>query len=210
MKKSRWWQVRTALMTWIIALCFMNTAWAMTTPLDLLGGISTRIITELDRNKATINTKPAVVYGIVNRLFLPHVDTVSMSRSVLGPTVWRQASATERQQFSHEFVTLVVRTYATALAEYNDETVKFLPMRDDPEVSSRVEVESRIIRRGAPAIAVSYRLRRVASTWQVYDIAVENVSLVRSYRSQFSSKIARIGLSGLIKELRNHNMREQQ
>ena len=198
--------LRRISVVFVLLLAAYQTAYAAVSPIDLLGGISTRMITELNRNKATLQTKPTVVYGIVNRLFLPYVDTVSMSRSVLGPTIWRQATTSQRQRFTDEFVTLVVRTYAAALAEYTDETVKFLPMRDNP-ASDRVVVDSHVIRRGAPLVPMNYRLRRYGNTWRIYDISVEGVSLVRSYRSQFSTKVANIGLDALIKELQTHNAR---
>ena len=205
-KNIKYWPLLIVL---ISSVCVVQNVLAATSPLDLLGGISTRMITELNRNKATLKTKPNVVYGVVNRLFLPHVDTTSMARSVLGPVIWGQATPNERQQFTSQFVIVVVRTYATALAEYNDEAVKFLPLRDNLATSARVKVDSLIIRRGAPAIPVSYRLRRVGSSWRIYDIAVEGVSLVRSYRSQFGPKVAKMGLSGLIKELQTHNARNR-
>src|SRR5437016_4174093 len=103
--------------------------WAVSSPVELLQNTSNQLILALQQNHATLKTKPQIVYGIVNQILLPHVDVMSMSSKALGREAWLQATPMQRQAFAQQFVTLLIRTYSSALAQYTNEKVNFLPMR---------------------------------------------------------------------------------
>ena len=189
----------------IIGLFACTAVWAISSPLDLLQTTSNQLIATLQQNQATLKTKPQLVYGIVNQVLLPHVDLASMSRMALGRDAWMQASPAQRQAFTQQFTILLIRTYSSALAQYTDEKVNFLPLRGDFNTETRVQVNSRIIRDSGPPINVSYRLMRMGEQWKLYDFSVDGISLVQSFRSQFAQELQQAGIDGLINKLAQHN-----
>jgi phospholipid transport system substrate-binding protein len=135
----------------------------------------------------------------------PHFALQEMSRIVVGRNAWNAATPDQRMQFAQQFKKLLIRTYSSALASYQDETVKFMPIRGGIS-GNRVQVNSVILRQGAPSIAVSYRLIQLGQDWKVYDLSVDGISLVESYRTQFAAQISQGGnLSTLTQKLMQHN-----
>jgi phospholipid transport system substrate-binding protein len=102
---------------------------------------------------------------------------------------------------------MLVRTYAKALLEYNDEVILFLPMRgkiDKGEVTIRTEIEQQ----GGFPIPINYEMYENKGIWQVYDLSIDNISLVTNYRSSFAREIKAKGVDSLIKTLQNRNKEE--
>ena len=147
------------------------------------------------------NTPPL---RIVNRNLLPHIDLNRMSASVVG-RYWRKASGSQRAKFKREFSYLVTTTYAAALSSYDGDRVRFYPLRVNYQSRPTVTVRSVIMRRNGQRIPVSYNVVRRGGRWKVYDFSIENVSMVRSYRSQFAGVLSSRGFSGLVQKLRRHN-----
>jgi phospholipid transport system substrate-binding protein len=193
------------VMVAFIGLLICTMVWAISSPLELLQSTSNQLISALQRNQATLRTKPQIVYGIVNQILLPHVDVMSMSSRALGRDAWINASSNQRQAFAQQFVTLLIRTYSSALAQYTNERVNFLPMRGDYSNQPRVQVNSVIIRESGPSINLSYRLMRENGQWMLYDFSVDGVSIIESFRSQFAGELQQSGIEGLISKLAQHN-----
>lgn len=196
---------RVGMFFFLAYLFVLPCAFALESPINVLNDLSYRVIDELKREKATIKNKPQMVYRIVNRIILPYVDVKAMSRSALGRTVWLQATPAQRDRFSKEFVQVVVRTYGSALANYTNEKVQFYPLRGDYRTASRVEVDSDIVRTDGPPIRLTYRVVRSGDSWKVYDMSVEGVSLLHSFRSEFAQELSRGSLDQLIARLAERN-----
>lgn len=143
------------------------------------------------------------VYSLVEQKVLPHFDFRKMSQWVLGKN-WRQGSPEEQERFVGEFQKLLVRTYSTALMEYSGETVTYLPTQADGEGKIAV-VKTQVVRSGGPTIPIDYRLYPAGGDWKVFDVAVDGVSLVASYRTSFNEQIGAKGFSGLVDELAARN-----
>lgn len=188
-----------------VGLLMCSMAWAICSPLELLQNTSNQLISALKRNQATLKTKPQIVYGIVNQILLPHVDVMSMSSRALGRDAWLRATPNQRQAFAQQFVTLLIRTYSSALAQYTNEKVNFLPLRGDYYNLSRVQVNSVIVRESGPSINLSYRLMQEDGQWMLYDFSVDGVSIIESFRSQFVGELQQSGIEGLIAKLAQHN-----
>ncbi|MDQ8039451.1 MAG: ABC transporter substrate-binding protein [Rickettsiella sp.] len=188
-----------------ISLLLSTVVWAISSPVDLLQNTSNQLIANLQQNQATLKTKPQFVYRIVNQILLPHVDLVTMASRALGREAWMRASPAQRQAFTQQFSILLIRTYSSALAQYTDEKVRFLPLRGDFNGQTRVQVNSRIIRDSGPSINVSYSLMRVGEQWKLYDFNVDGISMVQSFRSQFMEELQQTGIDGLIDKLAQHN-----
>ena len=145
----------------------------------------------------------AKIFALTEEKVLPNFNFVRVSRLVLGKN-WTRATPEQRTNFQKEFRTLLLRTYATALSKYQDQTIEFLPLRmvDDAKTAS---VKTKIIQSGGQPIAVDYSLAREEDAWKVYDIVIEGVSLVTNYRGQFSQEVRKNGLDSLIVKLTNKN-----
>ena len=182
-----------------------GTAQAAEDPVNMLQSVADQMIASLKKNQVTLKENPSLVYSLANRIIVPHADLSEMSMRVLPPQTWNSASATQRREFAKEFTTLLVRTYASALAEYKNETVKFFPVRGGYEGKSTVRVNSQIVRSNGPSISVVYSLVAKSGQWRLYDMTVEGVSMLESFRSQFSDQLARGDITSLIKLLKDHN-----
>jgi phospholipid transport system substrate-binding protein len=196
--------MRAKLLLFITVLFLGHFAFAAASPMALMNQVTQQTLSALKENQATLHNNPKVVYGIIHRILLPHVDMQEMSKLVLGREVWANASPTEKQRFVTQFKLLLVRTYSSALAAYKNETVTFTPPRGNGG-GSQVQVDSLILQQGGPSIPVSYRLVLKDGQWKLYDLVVEGVSLVESYRAQFSDTINQNGLNNVISQLEQKN-----
>ena len=186
-------------------LVFSSNLWAGTSPLSMLDKTANQIIDSLAQNQSRLKSNPSITYDIINRYLLPRVDISGMSRSVLGRKAWYRATKPERRKFSREFTQLVIRTYAGALADFNGDKVEFKPLRRRLEGKRFVRVKSQIIRPGGKRIPLDYKLVRKRGQWKIYDMSVEGVSLLQSFRSQFAGELTRGSMQDLLKRLAKHN-----
>ncbi len=173
-------------------------------PQVLVQSVAEQVLAELKKDEADLEAHPDHINDIVDRYIIPHVDFQRMARWVLGK-YWRRATPGQRKRFVEEFKRLLVRTYATSLLEYTDQTLTFLPFRGDP-ARGDVTVRSQIDQPGGFPIPIDYKLHRNKDgRWLIYDIAIDGVSLVSNYRSSFAREIARKGIDGLIETLAEKN-----
>jgi phospholipid transport system substrate-binding protein len=115
-----------------------------------------------------------------------------------------EVSAEQKQLITKEFRTILVRTYAKALLEYNNQKIIYLPTEGSLE-GGDVTVRTEIEQAGGFPIPLNYRLKQGKQAWKVYDISVDDISLVTNYRSSFSREIRKNGIDGLIKTLHERN-----
>lgn len=178
---------------------------ASSNPVGMLQSVANNMIAQLKANQATLKTKPQIVYKLAYRYVVPHADIDEMSRRVLPPDVWNSASASQKAEFKKEFTRLLVRTYASALTSYKDQVVSFYPIRGGYEGKSTVEVRSQIVGSDASPITVTYRLINKGGSWRLYDMSVEGVSMLSSFRSQFSDILANGSMTALLSRMQTHN-----
>jgi phospholipid transport system substrate-binding protein len=142
---------------------------------------------------------------LVDQRVMPHVNFQRMTSSAVGPG-WRQATPEQQKRLQEEFKALLVRTYAGAVSQINNQTIVVKPLRaapDDAEVVVRTEVHGR----GDP-LQLDYRVEKSAdapSGWRIYNLNVMGVWLVENYRSQFAQEINAKGVDGLIASLVERN-----
>jgi len=173
-------------------------------PVSLLQYIANNMINGLRANKANLKNKPDVVYHLAYEYVVPYANLSEMSRRVLPPRIWNSATADQRARFEKLFTTTVIRTYASALSNYQDQTVKFYPVRGGGQT---VEVHSQILSSQREPINVTYRLVHTGSGWRLYDMSVEGVSMLGSFRAQFSDILAQGNMETLLDRLSGHNAR---
>lgn len=189
----------------LMGALMLRTTQAASDPVQLLQSIANQLIAELKANKTTLKSNPTVVYSMARRIVVPHADLDEMSKRVLPPRIWNSATPAQREQFKQEFTTLLVHTYANALADYTDQTVKFFPVRGGFQGQPSVRVDSQIVRTDGPSISMNYRVLWKGSEWRLYDMTVEGVSLLQSFRSQFAEKLSHGNMASLIQDMKMHN-----
>ena len=171
-------------------------------PQEVVQATSTQMISALRQNRATLRKDSSHIYELVERIVLPNFDFSLMSRWVLG-RAWQQASPEQRQRFTTEFRTLLVRTYAKALLEYADQEVRVLPQA--APTGNEATVKTEVQQKNGPPIQINYNMHLGADGWKVYDVSVEGVSLVTNYRSTFANQIRSNGLDAVIADLQKRN-----
>jgi phospholipid transport system substrate-binding protein len=173
----------------------------------LVRNTSERMLAALESRRAEIDRNPSLIYGLVEDIVLPHFDFDRITQSAVGRH-WRDASPAQREALVNGFRQVLVRTYARALLSYSGEDIRYLPLRPG-RGSDSVTVSTEVRGRGAPPIPIDYRLYLRGDAWKVYDVVVDNVSLVSNYRSSFTAQVRQGGIDGLIARLREMNARGQ-
>jgi phospholipid transport system substrate-binding protein len=178
-------------------------AMAANGPEQLVRQTSESVIAEIRANLDVYKSDPKKVYKLVDELVLPHFDFAAMTDLALG-RYKDEASATQKPAIVAEFRQLLVRTYSSALFEYTDQEMIYLPM-EGSEAEGEVTVRTEIEQAGGFPIPINYVLRLGDEGWKVFDVSVDEVSLVTNYRSSFARAIKKDGIDGLINTLRERN-----
>ena len=133
---------------------------------------------------------------------VPHFDFGHMTQLAVGRP-WRDATPTQQQALVEGFRSLVVNTYVSALsatARANEAAIEVRPVQLQPQ-QNEATVRTLVKEPGKQAIAIDYKVSHRAAGWKVYDVSVENLSLVTNYRGSFAGEISRNGIDGLIRAL---------
>jgi len=162
-----------------------------------------KMLAEMKNNAELYKSDPQKIYALVDTLVLPHFDFAAMTDLALG-SYSDQVSPEQRPAIIDEFRHLLVRTYSSALLEYTDQKVVFLPM-EGSEADGEVKVRAEIQQAGGFPIPIDYLLRNGEDGWKVIDVSVDDVSLVTNYRSSFARAIKKDGIDALIQTLRARN-----
>lgn len=161
------------------------------------------VIERVKSEKDALRANPAKMYGLVSDMIFPHFDFTIMSQWVLGEQ-WKAAEAAQRQEFVEQFRRLLVRTYATALLEYSDQIISY-PANAASQNPKTATVKQDIKQPGGTVLPVVYRLHNKTGDWKVFDVSVDGVSLVKTYKSSFAQVIAEGGIAKLIANLKDKN-----
>lgn len=134
----------------------------------------------------------------------PNFDFQRMTRLAVGKS-WRQATPEQQKRLADEFRTLLIRSYSTAYSAYRDIEVEVKPLRvqpSDEDVTVRTLIK---VPGGGQSVNVDYSMFKASSSWKVYDVTVDGISLVTTYRGTFAEQINKGGIDALIKALADMN-----
>src|SRR5262245_50619677 len=179
------------------ALVVATTVRAEEQPPDVLVKTTTEEVLQVIKQNPDRNQ----LVKVAETKVLPHFDFERMTRLAVARS-WSQATPDQRQRLQQEFRNLLVRTYTNAMMAGKQEnaTVQVEPVRQ-AKGGSEVTVDTRITRAGAPPLPINYRMEKKPDGWKVYDVLVEGVSLVTTYRDSFQNEVQKGGVDGLIKTL---------
>jgi len=191
------------LIALIFSAFFVLSAAAQEAPDVLIKRVSEEVlsIVRTDKELQNGNTKRAV--ELVEQKVLPHFNFTRMTRLAMGKE-WNKATPDQQQRLTQEFKTLLVRTYSNALTGYKNQTLRYKSFKMDG-ADKEVVVQTEVVRPGAPALPIDYSLEKQDNGWKVYDVVVDGISLVVSYRDQFGQEVRANGVDGLIKSIAAKN-----
>jgi phospholipid transport system substrate-binding protein len=185
-------------------LCLVGAAQAeMVAPDALIDATVQDVITIIKQDKEIQAGNQKKILALVDAKVLPHFDFARMTRLAVGKH-WRTAAPEQKQALVSEFRNMLVRTYTKAFTVYRDQTVEVKPFKMSPD-ATEVVVKTIINKPGAQSIPVDYEMEKTDNGWKVFDVSIEGVSMVTSYRGTFDSQVRQGGIDGLIKTLADRN-----
>jgi phospholipid transport system substrate-binding protein len=140
---------------------------------------------------------------MIDSIVAPHFDFEKITQGAVGQ-YWRQASPAQQRELVNGFKQVLVRTYARSLLNYSGEEIRYLPLKPGSKRNT-VTVSTEVRESGGAPVPVDYRMYNGGSGWKVYDVVINNASLVGNYRSSFATEIRQKGLDGLITKLGDMN-----
>ena len=141
--------------------------------------------------------------AMAEQKIIPHVDFREAALLATGKS-WHTATTAQQTQIVNEFRSMLVRIYSNAIDVYRGQTMRVLPVRLAPG-AAEVTVRNQYLSQGRPPVPVEYAMKKTPEGWKIYDISVEGVSLVLTYRAEFESITRVSGIAGLIKRLQEKN-----
>jgi len=188
----------------VVAGCFLAPALAQDVPPDVLvKNVTTEVVELITKDKEIRSGNRTKLIQVIEAKVLPHFNFGSMTALAMGQN-WNKATPEQKKRLVEEFKTLLVRTYASALAAYSEQRFDFRPLRARP-TDTDVIVNVRVIQSGAQPVPIDYSMEKTASGWKVYDVMVGGVSLVANYRTEFNASVREVGIEGLIRNLQAKN-----
>jgi len=172
-------------------------------PEELVKKVTSDVMTAIKTDKELAAGDKQKAQKLAEEKILPHVDFQEATRLAVG-RAWRDANREQRKKLVDEFRSMLVRTYSNALEGYQGQEMKVLPSRNKPG-DTEATVRNQFTRAGGKPVPIEYQMRKTDSGWKIYDIAVEGISLVLTYRSEFDQVVKQEGIDGLIKRLSQKN-----
>jgi len=205
--------------TWMTAgalhatlVCAQDAVWATTIPAataavstaqqapsDIIQSAAQRTLNEMQSNRDAYRKDPSKVRPLVDKYLLPHFDTEYAARLVLGQ-YWRTANHEQRKRFIDAFYHSLLTNYGNALVELTPDRLKVFPSTVDLS-ADRATVRTEVTGYNADRIAMNYSMHKTPDGWKVYDVHVEGISYIKSYREDFAAQIQQLGLDSLIARL---------
>src|SRR5579859_6162744 len=168
-------------------------------PQELVENSAKRMLVELDANRAMYAKDPAKLDALVANVLLPNFDTEYAARLVLGQT-WRTATPEQRKRFVDAFYHSLLRNYGAALVDFTADRFAILPYKGDPN-DTTATVRTEVKRATGDKVPVNFSLRKVDGLWKAWDVVIEGISYVKSFKTDFASEIQQKGLDEVINRL---------
>ena len=168
-------------------------------PYDLVTKVAQDTLKDLDAHRAEYQKNPTRVRELVDKNMLPYFDTAYSAQLVLAKH-WRTATPEQRKRFVEAFYQSMLQNYGQALLEFTPDRLKILPYQGNPQ-DTTATVRSEVRRDNGSRAAVNYSLRKTDSGWKAYDVQIEGVSYVKSFRTDFGAEIQQKGLEAVIQRL---------
>jgi phospholipid transport system substrate-binding protein len=168
-------------------------------PTEVVQAAAQGMLGDLDKDRAAYKRDPAKIGQLVDKYLLPHFDTEYSARLVLGK-YWRTATPEQRQRFIDAFYHSLLSNYGAALAEFTSDRLKIYPSTADP-TKPIATVRTEVKRDNGDRVAVNYYMHKTPQGWKAWDVVIDGISYVNSYRTDFGEQIEQQGIDAVIKRL---------
>ncbi len=186
----------------VLLLLFINTAYSEENPSIFLEGVANGLISEIQKNEKELDTNETLAKQLVRTNLLPAIDADGFAKRTIGKKAWTTATEDQKQKFVDLFIELVIGNYAKGLSLYDGQVFKF----SDAVLSksgNSAKVRSSMEQSGATPIIIDYLLNNKSGSWKIINLTIEGVSMIKSYRNQFSPRLNKLGMEAFLAELEN-------
>lgn len=208
--------IKNGIFVLIFSLLFTSSSYAMANPGiqapdEMLQQATTKMLRSINENRAEINKSPGKLKSLVEEIILPHLDFIAASKMVMGK-YWRRAEKAQKIKFIRQFRLLLLRFYSSALAEYlngkdkalNENLIHYFPI-NLKEGETTLTVRAEIQPDSGQPIPMRYRMHLTKKGWKIYDVSVEGISMITTYKNNFASQFKTEGIDALIASLEEKN-----
>ena len=168
-------------------------------PTEVVQAAAQGMLAELDKDRDAYRRDPKKVSALVDKYLLPHFDTAFSAQLVLGAH-WRTATPEQRKRFIDAFYHSLLTNYGSALTDFTAERLKIFPTKVDGD-TARATVRTEVKRDNGDRVAVNYYLHKTPQGWKAWDVVIDGISYVNSYRTDFGEQIEAQGIDAVIKRL---------
>jgi phospholipid transport system substrate-binding protein len=168
-------------------------------PNELVTKVAQDTLRDLDAHRAEYQKDRKKVRELVDKNMLPHFDTAYSAQLVLAKH-WRTATPEQRKRFVEAFYQSLLQNYGEALLEFTPDRLRILPFQGDANARSAT-VRSEVRRHSGTRAAMNFSLHQTPQGWKTYDVTIEGVSYVKSFRTDFGTEIQQKGLDAVIRRL---------
>jgi phospholipid transport system substrate-binding protein len=166
-------------------------------PMDRIKSAIERVFEVLQDVSAKSGANKAEAVQMIREIILPSFDFAEMARRSMGDR-WKNLDG-RQNEFVDAFAAFVENSYMNTLASYRGEKILFLRERVNQDLA---QVDTQVVAGKGEPLSVNYRLHLVQDDWKVYDVVVDNISLVSNFHSQFNRILATASFDELLKKLR--------
>ncbi|HEV2442721.1 MAG TPA: ABC transporter substrate-binding protein [Steroidobacteraceae bacterium] len=160
-------------------------------PSQVIQDAANGLLKALDADRQTYRNNPSKVQALVDQYIQPHVDTQFCAQLVLGK-YWRTATPQQRDRFINAFYHSMLNNYGTAIVEFTTNTLKVYPTRVGADTQNAT-VRTEMMRTSGPPVSVNYYMHKTADGWKAWDVVIDGVSYIMSYRQDFQPQLAQQG-----------------
>jgi phospholipid transport system substrate-binding protein len=191
------------LMAGLMAMFTLSSAAELIPPDVLAKNTTNDVLRIVKQDKDIKNGNNKKILDLVEQKILPNFDFRQMTQLAVGKN-WGKATPEQQESLVSEFRTMLVRTYSTSLSSVADYKIEFKPLKAATGETD-VTVNTEVSKPGAPPIPIDYRMEKSEAGWKVYDVKIDNVSMVTVYRKSFDSEVRKGGVEGLLAALSRRN-----
>jgi len=168
-------------------------------PSQLIESSANVILSGIDQRRAEFRKDPTGLYQLVESTLLPNFDTPYAAQLVLGQH-WRNATPEQRKRFVEAFYKSLLYTYGDAMVDFTADRLKVYPTKV-ADADTKATVRTEIKRSNGTKVAVNYSMRKVNGAWKAWDVVIDGISYVKSYREDYGAQVQQQGLDAVIKQL---------
>lgn len=208
--------IKNGIFVLIFSLLFTSSSYAIANPGfqapdEMLQQATTKMLRSINENRTEIKQSPDKLKSLVEEIILPHLDFIAASKMVMGK-YWRRAEKAQKIKFIRQFRLLLLRFYSSALAEYlngkdkvlNENLIHYFPIKLK-EGETTLTVRAEIQPESGQPIPMRYRMHLTKKGWKIYDVSVEGISMITTYKNNFASQFKAEGIDALIASLEEKN-----